>query len=228
MKTYTVTDVQPLTADTVCITLRPDGEPIDFEAGQYVQAAFEADDIVYEFHPFSIVSSPQAPYVRLMIKALGDYTQQLLGLKTGDKAYMKGPYGTFSAAAVPEQKQVWIAAGIAIAPFLSMAETVRQSGKQVHIYHFVRSRDDALGLARLREISAQTGLDTLQVSVHVGGYNQDILARIFADNNGAGVLVCGGAELRRQARQVADTTGYSGRLLFDDFVTEPAGSRAAA
>lgn len=227
MKKYTITHIHRVDSATLCVTLQPDdGEALQFNAGQYVQAAFEADTVPFEFHPFSLISSPEDRCIRLVIKALGDHTRELLSLKPGDSAHITGPYGTFSSANIPEQKQVWVAAGIAIAPFLSMAEALHSQHTQVRIYHFVRTKDDALGLARLRQLSSRLGLNRLQVSVHIGGYDEKILRQILADNQDCGVLVCGGARLRRQAQQVVRESNHACTILFDDFVAEPVAGAA--
>lgn len=221
MYAYTVTGLRQLATDTISVTLHPDADSLTFAAGQYVQLAFETKAAAYEFHPFSIVSSPNVPYIRLIIKVLGDYTSSLLGLRIGDKAHIKGPYGMFSYEALPEKRQMWIAAGVAIAPFLSMAETLQSGVDSVHLIHFVKSLDEAFELDRLQELSRRLGRSTFDVQVRIDRYDAEVLSQIFAMHNGAGVLVCGGKELCRHARDVARQLGHDGTLLFDDFVTDP-------
>lgn len=43
-------------------------------------------------------------------------------LKEGDLALVEGPYGLFSSKYAKEKEQVWIAGGIGITPFLSLAK----------------------------------------------------------------------------------------------------------
>src|SRR6266571_3163822 len=44
-------------------------------------------------------------------------------LPPGGSAELEGPYGTFSHLALANSRQVWIAGGIGITPFLSMARS---------------------------------------------------------------------------------------------------------
>ena len=80
---------------------------------------FDADKILREPHPFTISSAPHEPDVRLSIKSSGDWTQHLHEhLESGARAFVDGPYGEFNYK-TGGHRQIWIAAGIGITPFLS-------------------------------------------------------------------------------------------------------------
>ena len=70
-------------------------------------------------HPFTITSSPQERVMRFAIKALGDETSQLLDVvRPGMPAVIGGPFGRFSHDK-GTSRQLWIAGGIGVTPFLS-------------------------------------------------------------------------------------------------------------
>ena len=48
------------------------------------------------WHPFSISSSSNDPYLELCIKSLGDFTKRLLNLGPGMEVEIEGAYGRFS------------------------------------------------------------------------------------------------------------------------------------
>ena len=70
-------------------------------------------------HPFTISSAPHEDVVRVTVKALGDYTSRLQELiEPGMPAVIGGPHGRFSHWKGTD-RQVWIAGGVGVAPFLS-------------------------------------------------------------------------------------------------------------
>ena len=110
-----VRDVGPGIAE---ITLRPLGRPVAFAPGQFAMLFLEGID-GWHRHPFTIASSPREPVVRFAIKALGDDTARLREvLKPGMPAVVGGPFGRFSHQK-GTSRQVWIAGGIGVTPFLS-------------------------------------------------------------------------------------------------------------
>ena len=72
-----------------------------------------------ELHPFTISSAPQEDVLRLTVKASGDFTRHLFSnLKAGMDAVIEGAYGMFDYK-TGGQKQIWVAGGIGVTPFLS-------------------------------------------------------------------------------------------------------------
>lgn len=105
-----------------------------------------------EQHPFTISSSPEDPY-RFSVKASGDYTRQLLsGVDVGSGARVEGPYGAFSGGGHP--RQLWLAGGIGITPFLSMARDL-DDDVSVMLAWSVRQREEAVYESELREVEAR-------------------------------------------------------------------------
>ena len=96
----------------------PIGRPIDFVPGQFAMVYLEAKD-GWHRHPFTISSAPHEDVVRVTVKALGDYTSRLQELvEPGMPAVIGGPHGRFSHRKGTD-RQVWIAGGVGVAPFLS-------------------------------------------------------------------------------------------------------------
>ena len=70
-------------------------------------------------HPFTISSAPHEGVVRVTVKALGDYTSRLQEIiEPGMPAVIGGPHGRFGHWKGTD-RQVWIAGGVGVAPFLS-------------------------------------------------------------------------------------------------------------
>ena len=49
-------------------------------------------------------------------------------LEPGTAAVVEGPYGSFSSRDLPNDRQVWVAGGIGVTPFLSMARSLNGDG----------------------------------------------------------------------------------------------------
>ncbi|KFC09477.1 putative oxidoreductase [Trabulsiella guamensis ATCC 49490] len=104
-------------------------KPMHFRSGQFAFVRFGNDK---EPHPFTIASSPDNPcMLRFVIKALGDDTWRLFtDLRQGDTAEVEGPYGCFDFTS-SAKRQIWVAGGIGITPFLSRLTVLAQKGGSV-------------------------------------------------------------------------------------------------
>ena len=127
---YRVESVKAINDRVVAIEMAPRGRAMRFSPGQFVFVQFFQRGISTEAHPFSVSSTPEDGRLRIVVKALGDYTSRLPALRRGAVARIEGPFGKFSHHNCPNRKQVWIAGGIGITPFLSMAGTLARLGLQ--------------------------------------------------------------------------------------------------
>ncbi len=99
-----------------------------------------------EQHPFTISSGSHSD-LRFSIKASGDFTKALLaGVPVGSAARIEGPYGAFDYRR-GRPHQLWLAGGIGITPFLSMAEDL-DAETDVLLVWSVRDEREAIYLER--------------------------------------------------------------------------------
>ena len=143
---YTVEAVKHPNQTTTEVTLRAQREPIkEQRAGQFLFVRFPGDRSLNESHPFTISSAPQEDVLRLTIKASGDFTRDLFAkLKPGMDAIVEGAYGMFDFKA-GGPKQIWIAGGIGLTPFLSFLRSLKGTlNHDVDFYYTVRHKEEAL------------------------------------------------------------------------------------
>ncbi|QRM55458.1 ferric reductase-like transmembrane domain-containing protein [Sinorhizobium sp. BG8] len=100
-----------------------------------------------EPHPFTIAGMEDDGSVRFAVKPLGDYTRALRdGLEVGDELRLEGGYGRFNHRR-GGSKQIWLAGGIGVTPFLAMAGRLKgDEGQDIHMVYCVRDRAEAIGI----------------------------------------------------------------------------------
>ena len=139
------------------VVLKPVGQMLDFKPGQFafVEIAGKGWD---EPHPFTISSAPGEDRLRFTMKVLGDWTRKVReDLKPGGKVQVRGPYGRFDAAGAGD-KQIWVAGGIGLTPFLSTIRAMESGdARKVHLVYAARSADEALYLDELQEHEKRLG-----------------------------------------------------------------------
>ena len=163
-KTYLVEEVST-GGGVVGIRAHPKGKGIRHRAGQFAFIRAKKPGL-REAHPFTISGGEDRDgVVQFNIKGLGDFTKRLHDdLKQGDELVVEGPYGDFSYPD-REGKQVWVAAGIGITPFLSFVRSMPdQIRGQVDMVYLVRTPDEAVGLAEFE--AAAKRVDNFNFTLH--------------------------------------------------------------
>ena len=193
---YTVETVNHPTNFTTEVIMRAKGDPISKQrAGQFLFVRFPNSRTLNESHPFTISSAPHEDVLRLTIKASGDFTRALFNdLKPGADAIIEGAHGMFDYK-TGGQKQIWIAGGIGVTPFLSFIRDIGESlDRDVDFYHVMRHRDEALFYNELETAGIRN--KRLKVNIRysaVGGSLtvDEIVKNAGGDVSGHHIYMCG-------------------------------------
>jgi predicted ferric reductase len=138
---YQVAAIAEVADGLVEIVLKPLGRHMEFVPGQFAMIYLEGKD-GWHRHPFTIASAPHEGVIRLTVKALGDYTSRLQEIvEPGMPAVIGGPHGRFNHAKGTE-RQVWLAGGVGVAPFLSWLRALDGRFTQ-HVEFFYTSVGEA-------------------------------------------------------------------------------------
>jgi predicted ferric reductase len=151
---YTVLSVKNVQSNIHEVLLKPVTMPIRSKPGQFIFISFKQPGFSPEVHPFSISSLGEDNTITISVKDSGDYTRGLNMLKKNAIAYIEGAFGRFSYRNTTNKKQIWIAGGIGITPFYSMAKKVYETPEMlIDLYYTVKKHDEAVYLSELQEIS---------------------------------------------------------------------------
>jgi predicted ferric reductase len=153
---YIVETVNHPNHSTTEIVLRAQDKNLTYRSGQFLFIRFPEDKVLDEPHPFTISSAPSETSVRVTVKAVGDFTRYLFSnLKEGMRAVIEGGHGEFNYKRGGE-KQIWLAGGIGITPFLSFLRDMKSDLKHdVHFYYTVRTKEEALFVDEIETVAKQ-------------------------------------------------------------------------
>lgn len=170
------------------------------DAGEY---AFVRHEKSYEAHPFTIASADRGDgIIRFAIKALGHYTRQIATVwQVGDRVRVEGGYGAFHFRNDAMPKQIWIAGGVGITPFIAWMESLQNEpiNRMVTLYYCVSKEHECLVPEYLRSLAKQSGIQLILHCSHQAGHLDPATLPIDEETS---IWFCGPARFGRRIQQV--------------------------
>jgi predicted ferric reductase len=169
-----------------------DLDKLPVAGGQFMLWRFLSRGRWWQAHPFSLSALPQPPYVRLTVKAVGDYSAALAGLRPGTPVMVEGPYGAFTRHAQVWPRAVLVAAGIGVTALRSLLEDLPRDCSPIVLLRASRREDLVLG----REVAELVKNRRGQLHVLVGrreqvSIDERSLRQLVPDLDHRDVFVCG-------------------------------------
>lgn len=191
---YTVGSVRAVGPTAVEIELAPAGKKMPYQSGQFAFFSFRDPKVGREEHPFSLASPPSGENIKIVAKVLGDFTARLKDLTPGTEVLVEGAYGDFNFRNFPAKKQVWIAGGIGITPFLGMARDLEGgAGYEITLYYCAKTDDEMMYFDELKEISVKS--NNFKVigfcQSREGFISAEAIKNTSGDFSGKDFLLCG-------------------------------------
>lgn len=112
--------------DLLVVSLESIGAPLVFAPGQY--GFFSLSGRKRDEHALSILGSEGTKLI-VGVKIVGNFTTKLSQLNEGAEIIVRGPFGLWAEKMNVTNHAVWIAGGIGITPFLSMAHAIKKDQK---------------------------------------------------------------------------------------------------
>src|SRR5215469_3616727 len=217
---YQVARVREAGGGIIEIALAPLGRPANFAPGQFAMLYLEAVD-GWHRHPFTITSAPGDRLLSFAIKALGDDTSQLPGaIQPGMPAVIRGPFGRFSHHK-GTRRQLWIAGGIGITPFLSWLRALDEQPPRGPVDLFYTSAGPDMPYTD--EITAIAATCDL-IRVHIIDSRDGHLtaAQVLASTDGEqpgtlSVFMCGPAGMTRNFRAEFRRADVPARHIYREY-----------
>lgn len=215
---YRVISVNKLDQSVTEIVMSPEDDSLEFIPGQFVFLEFQSDAMRRVFHPFSvepqgqsalisfrsgavskqahpfsITSAPNERELRVSVKSLGDFTRALRSLEPGALVRVEGPFGRFCSSLIPNRKQVWVAGGIGVTPFLSMARALDDPELEVDFFYGMEKGDEGYFLDELYAIADRhKKLKVIPIMRDKLGFiTSDDIAGVTRPLGERDVLICG-------------------------------------
>ena len=170
-------------------------------------------------HPFTIASAPHEGVVRVTVKALGDYTSSLSEiLKPGMPAVIGGPHGSFTHQRGTD-RQVWIAGGVGVAPFLSWLRSFEDHPNR-SVDFFYSNVGPAPFTDEILEIAGRhEAINVHVVDSSVDGRltSEKVLAAAGGAPSDLSVFMCGPAPMLRTFQTQLRAAGVRGRRIHREY-----------
>lgn len=213
---YLVKEVKDLGENIIEVILSPNKEKLAFKAGQYAFISFESKITGRESHPFSFSSKQDKNDISFTIKNLGDFTQNIKNLEKGTLARVEGPFGKFTYNSAVSKKQIWIAGGIGITPFLSMAKSInKENDYDVDLYYCVRNEKEAVYLNELLSLNNPQ----IKVIPFYSDQSGFINANIIKEKSGLNeksIFICSPVPMIRALRKQFKSNGINDNFIYSE------------
>ena len=204
---YEVTNLRK-SGDIYEISLSPIAGTMKYLPGQFAFIKADAPGLMGQSHPFSLSSSPDEKTISFGIKSLGDYTKLLEDVKKGQQFKIDGPYGTFSNKIVNNSRQIWIAGGIGVTPFVAMAKALDDS-QTVDLYYSTKNDSECVYRPELEEISKQkSNFNLILFNAEKQGFlTLDIITNKSQNLENANFMICGPQAMMDSFKSQLKTAG---------------------
>lgn len=202
-KKVKILSVIRLNKDIVEITME---KPFDkIKEGQFAFFKFYGDKIKSEAHPFTI-SDIGLSHIKIAVKASGDFTKILYdNISTDYLASVNGPYGAFDYTK-KSRKQLWIAGGIGVTPFMSFISSSVAENYNIKLYYVYKNNDDSVYKNDIME-KVGSNIDYHPVSTKDSG--RPDFTRIISEYEPEDIFICGPVKMRESIINSAREKGFS-------------------
>lgn len=217
---YVVHSVKCLPGDLFDIRLTPKYRILKFLPGQFVYIRFDRLRI-HGYHPFTIASGTKTSQLQFLVKRQGDFTSSLNQLRAGDPVRIRGPYGGFTMEDSHFDRQLWIAGGVGITPFLSKLRSLpyNRAWPKIDLIYATRTKSDAVMLKEL------TKMQHVVKSFHLTHLHENKFGVVslhdmqthFGDLSKYAIFICGPPPMLNAYMAQAEKLGIQNQLFFEEF-----------
>ncbi|MFW5707575.1 MAG: ferric reductase-like transmembrane domain-containing protein [Bacteroidota bacterium] len=124
-KPWEITAITPERDDCWTLHLKPVGHPgMKYQSGQFAWITIGNTPFSMQQHPFSIASASNEIPLQMTAKASGDFTSTWKDIQPGTRAFLEGPFGSFTP--VKGKNLFLVMGGIGITPAMSILRNMEK------------------------------------------------------------------------------------------------------
>lgn len=201
---YTVEEIIKERGKTWTLVLRPERHPgMSFKPGQFTWLKIGKSPFAIREHPFSFSSSSmKSDQIEISIKELGDFTSKIGEVPQGTRAYLDGPYGTFTIDRHTAPGYVFIVGGVGISPIISILRTLadRHEKRPLQLFYSSKTWEEVTFREELENLTQRVNLRVIHTLTNPpedwegerGHINAEMMARYLPENRAdCEYFICG-------------------------------------
>lgn len=217
---YRIEEVRRERGNSWTLTLHPDGHRgMNFRPGQFAWLTIGRSPFSIREHPFSFSSSAMdVRNLKFTVKELGDFTAKIGEITPGTRAYIDGPYGTFTIDRHVAPGYVFIAGGIGITPVMSILLTMadRHDARPVLLIYASKPWEDMTFREEIEELKKHLNLKVVYVlenphegwNGESGWFTAELMARYLPENRiNIVYFICSPEPMQKAVRVAIDKLG---------------------
>lgn len=206
---YIITEVKREIGDCWTLFLKADGHSkMEYSPGQFAWITIGPTPFSLQQHPFTFASSARSDTIAFTAKVEGDFTATWQNIPKGTKAWLEGPFGSFTPQR--DRHLLLIMGGIGITPAMSMLRTMRdeKGARKAVLIYANTTYEDITFRDELEILSRDLDLEIVHVlqGPHTswkgekGIVTSDLLKKYLPENHDNYMFfICGPAPMMDQA-----------------------------
>ena len=205
-------------------------DELGIAAGQFFQWRFLDGPGWSRAHPYSLSAPPKRNLLRITVRAVGDGSSRVAGLRPGTKVLFEGPYGRLTGDTYEGGPVTMFACGVGITPLLALLGDLPYAPGEATLVHRARTEEGLVFAAELARLAADRGVRVVTLLgrraerpswlpvAFAGLDDAEAIRRIAPDIAGQHVYVCGPEAWTDAVRAAARAAGVpAGRLHTERF-----------
>jgi predicted ferric reductase len=208
-----VAEVHRESEGVVSIVLQgKDLDRLQISGGQFFEWRFLTKGMWWQAHPFTVSAMPKPPYMRLTVKALGDFSSSLSEIKVGTAVAIEGPYGSFTVGASKRPQALLIAGGIGVTAVRALLEEIPLKSRPVVVLRANKESE----LALVEEITELVKHRKGVVHKLIGkreAVNMAAIVKLVPDMKRRDVFICGPEGFVNQVESIVKRNGVPSEAI---------------
>lgn len=213
---YTIISNQKVCERFIQVSLDAPALAKEGRPGQFLNVRVSDDLDPFFRRPFGIYRARNGS-VDMLIEIRGKGTEMLADKKSGEVLDILGPLGkSFSFPDKKIKNVVMVGGGIGVAPLLSLADALKDSGKNLVLLYGARDSSYVFDLKAFKEDGCDVYLSTDDGSSGIKGRVSELFDKIPVDKEETFLYVCGPKPMMKSVQDFAEQNSLAGECSCEE------------